>query len=74
MVCIEHASDTVKPESIKLVLVHPETQVTQKEPQDFVMPIVEQATIPQLMSTLSTLVEIEMVRSIEHVQTIEHVL
>lgn len=74
VVHVKHTSDTVETETIKLILVHPEAQVTQEEPQHFMMPIVEQTTIPKLMATLSTLVEIEMIGSIEHVQAIEHVL
>ena len=74
MVTVEHAGDTVEAEAIKLVLLHPESKVTQEEAQHFMAAIVEQPTVPQLMATLDTLMEIEVVGPIEHVNSIQHVL
>lgn len=74
MVSVEHARHTVEPEAVKVVLVHPESEVAQQEAHDFMMTIVEQSAVPELMSSLWALVEVLMVSSIKLIQTIEHVL
>jgi hypothetical protein len=74
MVDVEHTGNSVKPESIKLVLLHPETKVAQEEPQHFMVSIVEQTTIPLVVSTLTTLVEVKVISAIELIDTIRNIL
>ena len=74
VVRVQHAGNTVKSETVELVLLHPETQITEQEAQNLMMTIVEQPAVPQLMSSLYALVEVEVVATIEHVQAIEHIL
>lgn len=74
MVGVQHAGDSVESETIEVVLLHPEAQVAEQEAQDFVMTVVEQPAVPQLVSSLGTLVEVEMVAAVKHVETVKHVL
>lgn len=74
MVDIKHASDSVKSESIKLVLIHPEAQVAQQEPHHLMMAIVEESAVPLIMATLAAAVEVLVISAIKLVETIEHVL
>lgn len=70
MVYIKHTCDSVETEAIEAVFFHPETKVAQKEAQDLVVAVVEQPTVPQVMSALSSFMEIKVVCSIKHVQSI----
>ena len=74
MVGVQHASDTVKAEAVKLVLVHPEAQVAQQEAKNFMTAIVEQSAVPKLVSSSGTLVEVLRIATIKLIQTIQHVL
>ena len=74
MMHIHHARHTIEPEPIESILLHVEAQVAQQESKHFVTAIVEKSTIPKLMTTLSTFVEVEMISSVEFIQTIEDVL
>lgn len=74
MVDVKHAGDSVKSESIKLILIHPETQVAQQEPHHLMVAIVEESAVPLIMATLTTAVEVLVIGAIKLVETIEHVL
>ena len=74
MVSVQHAGDTIESETIEVVFLHPETQVAEQEAQNLVVAVVEQSAVPQLMSSLGALMEVQVVAAVEHVQTIEHVL
>ncbi len=74
VVVVHHACNTVEPETVKLVLVHPEAQVTEQEAKDLVVPVVEQSAVLNLMASTSALVEVQVVRSIEEIETVKHVL
>lgn len=71
---VEHAGHSVETEAIELVLLHPEAQVTQEEAQDFVASVVEQSTIPLLVSAFATFMEVQVIGAIEHVEPIKNVL
>ena len=71
---VHHAGNSVKPKSVKHVLVHVESQVGQKEPQDLVVTVVEQSAVPKFMSTSGSLVEVTVIRSVKVVQSILGVL
>jgi pentose-5-phosphate-3-epimerase len=74
VVDVEHASDTIKAEAIELVLIHPESQIAQEKPQDFVVAVVEEAAIPQIMLSPSTPMEVLVIRTVELVQAIQNIL
>lgn len=74
MVSVQHAGDTVETETVELVLLHPETQITEEEAQDLVMSVIEQSAVPKLVTSLCALVEVEVIAAVEHVQAIEDVL
>jgi hypothetical protein len=74
VVSVNHARDSIKAETVKLVLFHPEAQVTEQEPQHLVATVVEQSAVPQVMTAPCSLVEVEVVAAIEHVQSVKDVL
>ena len=71
---VHHASHSIEPKPVKHVLVHVESQVGQEEPQDLVVTIVEQPTVPQFVSTSSSLVEVTVIRSVKVIQSILGIL
>jgi hypothetical protein len=71
---IHHARDAVEAEAIKLVFVHPESEVGEQESKDLVTAIVEETAVPEFMTAFGALVEIAMIGTIKHVQSVEDVL
>ncbi len=71
---IKHARNAVKSKSVKVVLIHPEPQITKKKSHDFVTTVVEQPAVPQLVLSLWTTMEIAAICTIELVQPIQHIL
>lgn len=71
---VQHTRHAIESETIKLVLVHPESQVAEQESHDFMMTIVEEPAVPLIMTSPTTCVEILVVRPIELIQSIEDVL
>lgn len=71
---VKHASNTVEPESIKVVLVHPESQVAQEESEHLMVAIVEQSAVPELVLSFGTRVEVLVVCAIKLVQAVQDVL
>ena len=74
VVVVHHAGYAVEPETVKLVLFHPEAQVTHEETEDLMMSIVEQTTVPEIVPAAGTLVEVEVVGAIEQVKAVQNVL
>ena len=74
MVFVHHACDAVKSKTIELVFLHPETQIAKEESKHFMISIVEQATIPKIMPSLSSFVEIQMISPIEFVKSVKNIL
>ena len=58
MIDIHHTRNSVKPETVKLVLFHVEAQVAHQETKDFMVAVVEQPAVPQFMTALTTFMEI----------------
>jgi len=71
---VHHAGNPIEAEAVKLELLHPVTEIAEEETENFVVPIVEQPAIPKVMTTLASFVEIEVVRAIEFVEAVKHIL
>ena len=54
---VQHGSDTVKPETVKVILLLPELQVGQQEVDHFALFIVEALGAPGAVITLCTVME-----------------
>lgn len=67
MVLVHHTGHPIKPEAIEHVDIHVEAEVRQEEAQHFVVAVIEEPRVPQLMSAFSTFMEIEMIGAVEHV-------
>jgi hypothetical protein len=74
MMLVHHTGHTIKPKPVKHVLVHVKPQVGQEEPQNLVVAIVEQSTVPKLVSTPGSFVEVTVIGSVKVVQSILRVL
>lgn len=74
MVLVHHTCDTIEPEAIELEFVQPEAKVAEQESEDLVVGIVEETTVPKVMTALATLMEVEVISAVELVQTIQDVL
>jgi hypothetical protein len=70
---IHHTRDAVKTEPIELILLDPKAQIAQKKAYDLVRAVVEQATVPKLMTAFSTFVKVQVVTTVEEIQAIENV-
>ena len=73
MMVVHHACDAVKTETVKVILLHPEAEVAHEETEDLVVPVIEEAAIPELVSSAGTFMEVEMVSAVEVVEAIENV-
>lgn len=74
MMQIHHTGHPIKPKSIELVHLHVEAEIAEQETHDLMVAIVEEPTVPELMSTFSAFMEILVVRAIEIIDSIEDVL
>ena len=71
---IHHTGDTVEAEAVELELLQPIPHIAHQEAKDLMVSIVEQTTVPKLVSTFATFMEIKMIRASELVDSIEDVL
>lgn len=71
---VQHACHAIEPEAVNLVLVHPESEVAEEKAHDFVMAVVEQPTVPLLVASPATRVEVLVISPIELIQPVENVL
>jgi hypothetical protein len=67
--CVHHARDSIKAEPIEHEYIHVESQIGEKEPQNFMTAVIEQSRIPELVSTTRTLMEVLVIGAIELVDT-----
>lgn len=74
MMDIEHAGDTVKTETVKLILIHPETKVAQQKPENLVVSVVEKSAIPLIVATLAAAMEVLVIGTIELIETVKNIL
>lgn len=70
MVFVHHARHAIKAEAIELVLVHPKAQVGKKEAKNLWVTIVEEARVPQVVTSTSTLMEVQVVSPIKVVESV----
>lgn len=70
---IHHTRYTVESEPVELVFFYPEAKVAKKESQDFMVSVIEEATIPKFVAPFSAFMEIKMVRPVKFVDSIEDV-
>ncbi len=73
VVGVEHRRDSVESEPIKSIFLHPEETVAQQEAKHFVVTIVEKTRVPKFVSTLGAFVEVKVVGTVEHVETVKDV-
>ena len=74
VVLVKHTGHPIEAEAIELVLLHPETEVAQEKAEHFMMAIVKEPTVPQVMIALSATMEVMMITAIEHIQAIQRIL
>ena len=74
VVLVHHAGHTIESEPVELELLHPVAKIAEQESYNLVRPIVEEAAVPEIVTSLSSLMEIEVVSSIELVETVQDVL
>ena len=70
---VEHGSDSVETESIKLIFFDPHGKVGQQETPSFPILVVEKTTVPQIVVSSRSRMEETAVRPVKHVQTVESV-
>ena len=73
MMGIKHARNAVKSKSIKVVLIHPVSQIAEKKSYHLMTSIVEKPAVPQFMLSLWATMEIAAVCPIKLVQSIQHI-
>lgn len=73
MVGVHHTSNSIESVSIKLILLRPEPQVAQQEPQYFVGAVIEQPTIPKLVTTLAAFMEVEVISPVKFIQAVQDI-
>lgn len=69
MMFVHHTGDTIEPEAIKHVYVHPESEIRKQKAEHFMLAIIEEARIPLIMSASATFMEVKVVRTIIHIDT-----
>lgn len=74
VVVVKHGGHTIKAETVEAVFLHPEAKVGEQESQNFVVTVVKQSAVPELVATLGALVEVEVVGVVEHVQPVKDIL
>ena len=62
------------PEAIKVVLLDVPSKIRQQEAQRLPVVVVEQPTVPHGVATALSAVKVAVVRAVEHVEAVEHVL
>ena len=67
MVRVHHTGDSVETEAIKHVDIHVKSEVGEQESEDFVMAVIEEPRVPELMTSSCTFVEILMIGTVKHV-------
>ena len=73
MVFIHHACYAVKSEAIELKYFHVEPQVAQQEPQNFMVVVIKQTTVPEFVLPFPAFVEILVVGTIKLVQSVQDI-
>ena len=74
MIVVQHRSDTVKTEAVKMVFLQPELQIGKQEVQNTGLAVIKALGSPGRMLTLFSIVEELPYRSIKHMDTFRCVL
>ena len=74
VVDVHHTCDTVKTEAIKFEFLHVEPEIAEEEAENLVASVVEKSTVPKLVLPFWSAVKVEMICSIEHIETVKDVL
>ena len=74
VVLVHHTGHAVKSEAVEMVHFHPEAEVAEQETHDFVVPIIKQTTVPEVVLSLASRVEVQVVGTVKAIQAIQHVL
>lgn len=70
MMQVHHAGDAIEAETVEHIGVHPESEIRQKETQNFVTSVVEQTRVPKFVSPSSAFMEVQMVGTVKFVDTV----
>lgn len=71
MMLVHHTGNPIEPEPVKHVFVHVEPEIREEEPHDFVVAIVEESTVPELVSSSRAFVEVAVVGPVKVVEAAE---
>lgn len=71
---VHHTGHTVEAEAVELERLDPPSEVAQQETEDLMVAVVEQATVPEFMTSFASLVKILVIGAVKLVNTVQHVL
>jgi len=71
---IHHAGDTIEAEAVKFVFFHVKPKIAEEEAENLVASVVEQSAVPELVVPFRSTVEVEVIGSVEHIETVKDVL
>lgn len=71
---IQHAGYAIEPETIEIILIHPESKIRQQEPQHLMVTVVEKPAVPQLVPSFCAFVEIQIISAVKVVEPIGSIL
>lgn len=74
MVLVEHAGNAIEAEAIKVILVHPESEIAQQESHHLMMAVIEESAIPKIVGAFASTVKVLVVGSIEFIESIKYIL
>jgi hypothetical protein len=74
VVDVHHTRDTVKSEAIKFEFLHIKPEIAEEKAENLVASIVEQSAIPELVVPFRSAMEVEMICSVVHIETVQDVL
>lgn len=68
MMLVHHTRNTIESEPVKHVFVHVEPEIREEEAHDLMVTIVEESTIPELVSSSRAFVEVAVVGAVKVVE------
>lgn len=71
---VEHRGHAVEPEAIRIVLLQPEPDIGEQEPQHLVLGVVEDAAVPLRVRAGLPAVEVLVLGAVPEVDALEHIL
>jgi len=67
---VHHAGNAIKAETVEHVYVHVVSKVREQKPKHFMVTVIEQPGIPELVSSSDTLVKVEVIGTIKLVDPV----